>query len=274
MSTYVFGDLQGCFEEFQRLLEAIDYDPANDSLWFVGDLINRGPNNLETIEFIMDLKDPVIVLGNHDLHFMAVAKGCKRPSRDDTLQDLLNSDRIHEIVDWLRNLPLVHHDAVRGYTMVHAGLPPIWDHQTSLERASELEAVLKSETYVDFLTAMYGSEPSMWNDELEGMDRLRLICNYFTRLRYCTSDGQLELSHKADIRPAGYEPWFELPQPPREDTTILFGHWAALGGITDRSYVIGLDTGCVWGGSLTAMRLEDKRFFSTPGLQQPRVVRK
>lgn len=273
MSTYVIGDVQGCFDELQRLLDKIHFDPANDRLWFTGDLINRGPNNLDTIEFIMGLKDPVIVLGNHDLHFLAVARGCKAPTRDDTLEDLLSSDRLDEIVDWLRTLPLVHHDADRGYTMVHAGLPPMWDHQTCIERASELEAVLRSETYVDFLAAMYGSEPNMWDDQLQGMDRLRLICNYFTRLRYCSRDGELELSHKADTKPAGYEPWFELPRPMHKDTTILFGHWAALGGVTDRSDVIGLDTGCVWGGSLTAMRLEDHCLFSTPGPRQARVVR-
>ncbi|MEX2488879.1 MAG: symmetrical bis(5'-nucleosyl)-tetraphosphatase [Pseudomonadales bacterium] len=271
MSTYVFGDLQGCFDQFQQLLEKIHFDPSNDRLWFVGDLINRGPDNLEILEFVMALNDPVIVLGNHELHFLAVANQCKRPTRSDTLQDLLSSDRLDAIVNWMRQLPLVYHDEDSGHLMVHAGLPPMWHYRTCLERASELETVLRGDAYVEFLAEMYGSEPSQWRDDLHGMDRLRIICNYFTRLRYCTHDGKLELTHKADTKPEGYEPWFEFPRPGQEDIKILFGHWAALEGITNRSDVFGLDTGCIWGGPLTAMRLEDHRFFSTPGLRQNRV---
>ncbi|MBD3648216.1 MAG: symmetrical bis(5'-nucleosyl)-tetraphosphatase, partial [Pseudomonadales bacterium] len=224
-----------------------------------------GPDNLKTLEFVMGLDDAVVVLGNHDLHFLAVALNCKKPGKHDTLEDLLASDRLEEIVHWMRFLPLVHHDKEAGYTLVHAGLPPQWDLQTCLERAAEITRALQSQRYRDFLRGMYGDEPAQWDDELEGVERLRIICNYLTRMRYCTAEGKMELSHRANLKPDGYEPWFEWPRPDHQGPKIIFGHWAAIQGRTGRPDVIGLDTGCIWGGHLTAMRLEDGEFCQVPG---------
>lgn len=273
MSTYVFGDLQGCYDEFQQLLEQTEFNPNEDQLWFTGDLVNRGPKNLETLQFIMDLDNPVIVLGNHDLHFLAVATGTHDPVSLDTIDDLLSSHQLPEIIDWMRRQPLLqhdeklHHDKKTGFLMVHAGVPPHWNLPTCLARAREVESVLSGPDYRAFLEVMYGNEPSQWDDHLQGIDRLRIITNYFTRLRYCTEAGDLELTHKTSIRPKGYSPWFEFPRPEQEDNSILFGHWAAIEGVTGNPGIIALDTGCVWGRSLTALRLEDGALFSTPAIR-------
>ncbi|MCH7742666.1 MAG: symmetrical bis(5'-nucleosyl)-tetraphosphatase [Proteobacteria bacterium] len=266
MSTYVLGDIQGCFNELERLLNIVDYDASVDRLWFVGDLVNRGTKNLETLEFIMSQDQAVVVLGNHDLHFLGIAAGCHDPVAKDTVSDLLASPRLPEIIDWLRRQPLIHHDRESGMTMVHAGIPPMWDLSTSQERANEVESVLQSEDYRSFLQDMYGNQPDQWQDELVGADRLRIITNYFTRMRFCTASGKLELEHKGRERPAGFSPWFELLRPSGKEMRILFGHWAALGGMTNSDSAIALDTGCVWGRTLTAFRIEDRRFFSTPAL--------
>lgn len=269
MSTWVFGDIQGCYDELRRLLDKIGYDPAADQLWFAGDLVNRGTGNLGTIEFIMSLEDPVVVLGNHDLHFLAVALNCKKPGRHDTLDDLLGSDRREEIVQWMRFQPLIHHDDVSGYTLVHAGLAPQWSLETCLAREAEVTGALRGNRHRDFLRGMYGDEPAQWQDDLQGEARLRVICNYFTRLRYCTAEGKMELSHRANRTPDGYRPWFECERPAHRGLKIIFGHWAAIEGRTGRTDVIGLDTGCIWGGHLTAMRLEDGHVCQVPGPVQP-----
>ena len=262
MSTYVFGDIQGCFDEFQQLLDRIAFDPINDRLWFVGDLINRGPKNLETMQFVLGLTDPIIVLGNHDLHFLAVAQGSGPDSPGDTITDILESSDCAAIINFLRHQKLIHHDSTTGYTLVHAGIPPMWDLRTCLQRAGEVEDVLSGPDYVAFLKEMYGNEPNCWHDNLSGNNRLGLITNYFTRLRYCTADGALELKHKTNVQPKGFEPWFNLLRP--EPLKILFGHWAALDGITGQANVLALDTGCVWGRRLTAFHLEDEKTFSVP----------
>ena len=264
MSTYIFGDIQGCFDEFQKLLDIVQYDASSDHLWFVGDLINRGPKNLQTLEFIMSQERVVTVLGNHDLHFLAIATGCHDLNPNDTVTDLLASPRLPEIIDWLRTRPLIHHDAELGFTMVHAGIPPIWDLQTSLEHAREVEAVLASED--SFFQDMYGNQPDQWQDSLTGPDRHRIITNYFTRMRFCTENGKLELTYKEKAGPAGFSPWFNFPRPDGQSLRILFGHWAALGGITGNESAIALDTGCVWGRNLTAFRIDDKQFFSIPSI--------
>jgi bis(5'-nucleosyl)-tetraphosphatase (symmetrical) len=264
MATYVFGDIQGCFDELMRLLEIVDYDESTDHLWFVGDLINRGSKNLETLNFIMSQERVVTVLGNHDLHFIAIACGCHSPTRKDTVSDLLQSPRLSEIVNWLRRQPLIHYHDESGIILVHAGIPPMWDIHASLDRASEVENVLQSEDHPTFLRAMYGNVPDQWHDELSGSDRLRVITNYFTRIRFCTSTGRLELTHKGRESPPGFSPWFEFPRPGQKKTRILFGHWAALEGVTNCESAIALDTGCVWGRSLTAFRIDDNQFFSTP----------
>ncbi len=264
MSTYVLGDIQGCFDELKRLLEMVDYDPSEDHLWFVGDLVNRGAKNMETLDFIMSQERAIVVLGNHDLHFLAIAAGGHDPRPKDTLSDLLASPRLPEIINWLRRRPLIHHDHESGITMVHAGIPPMWDLNTSLDRAKEVETVLQSEDYCSFLQDMYGNQPDQWQDNLVGIDRLRIITNYFTRMRFCTATGNLELTQKGKEAPAGFSPWFEFSRPDHETMRILFGHWAALGGITNSDHAIGLDTGCVWGRNLTALRIEDNQLFSTP----------
>lgn len=260
MSTYAVGDIQGCFDEFQALLKKCRFNPHKDKLWLVGDLINRGKKNIQTLDYLIELGDSVkLVLGNHDLHFLAMAKGNGKPSRSDTIQDLLEHQNCDLYVHWLRQHPLVYTDQTLDYVMVHAGLPPIWSISTCLERAREVETILSGDSYESFLSVMYGDEPSEWDDQLKGMDRIRLITNYFTRMRYCTRNARLELNHKTTDQPTGFSPWFTFRRP--EQTQILFGHWAALDGVTNNENTHALDTGCVWGRRLTAMRLEDRKIF-------------
>ncbi|MFP6806947.1 MAG: symmetrical bis(5'-nucleosyl)-tetraphosphatase [Pseudomonadales bacterium] len=266
MSTYAFGDIQGCYSELQNLLGIIEFDESLDELWFVGDLINRGPNNVETLDFIMSLPHARIVLGNHDLHFLAVATGCHEASPKDTFTDLLEHPKLQEYVDWYRTQPLLVHDELSDCIMVHAGIPPIWNLSTCLERAREVEEVLRGANYQSFLKNMYGNEPAQWSDELNGDARLRIITNFFTRMRFTTTTGTLELKHKTKQRPPGYAPWFEHLSLLDDKLTVLFGHWAALDGVTNIESRIGLDTGCIWGRRLSAYRIEDKRPFTTPAI--------
>jgi len=260
MSTYAVGDIQGCYAALCRLLEQVNFDPAEDRLWLVGDLINRGPDNAAVLELVMSLPDTVAVLGNHDLHFLAIALGQQRIMRSDTISDLLTHPRLDEFVDYLRHLPLIHSASEENLVMVHAGLPPQLDVETCVKLAGEVECILRSDDHPAYFSAMYGNEPDTWNDSLTGMDRLRHITNFLTRIRYCTAKGKLELTHKADIEPEGYAPWFSFDRP--DDVHILFGHWAALEGAADADFVTALDTGCVWGRDLTAIRIEDRQLFS------------
>ena len=266
MKTVVVGDVQGCYDEFRELLAVMEYEEGVDRLWLVGDLINRGPDNVATMDFVMSLPDVIVVLGNHDLHFLAVSRGIREATRGDTLADLLASPHLDEMVDWLRTRPLIHADRTLGYVMVHAGLPPGWTLDECITRAREVEAVLGGDNYVDFLGHMYGNQPDTWRNDLTGYDRLRVITNYLTRLRYCTPGGTMEFSHKANVQPEGFQPWFRIPRPRGEDFKILFGHWAALDGHTGNPDAIALDTGCVWGRRLTGIHLEDGRLFSVPGV--------
>lgn len=266
MATYAVGDIQGCFEPLLCLLEQIDFDPKIDKLWVAGDLINRGPQSLETLRFIHSLGEAaVVVLGNHDLSFLAVAEGFQ-PMRDgDTLEDIIRAEDCEELCHWLRQQKLVHHDETLGYTMVHAGIPPQWSVKKALRRSAEVEEVLQDEErYQDFLLHMFGSEPRMWHKNLKGHDRLRIITNYFTRMRFCDAEGQLEFQAKSgpDSAPKGFRPWYKIKQRKAKDDRILFGHWAALQGHADADNVFALDTGCVWGGNLTIMCLEDQTLYS------------
>lgn len=264
MSTYAIGDIQGCLEPLKRLLEQVNFDPAADHLWIAGDLINRGPSSCETLEFLYRLRRrTTVVLGNHDLHLLAVARGHRAPNSKDTLEDILGHDEHPEWMDWLRHCPLLHHDVSLGYVMTHAGIPPPWSLDRAKAHAREVEAVLQSRQVDDFLAHMYGNEPRVWKHKLYGMDRLRLITNYFTRMRFCTADGELDLSSKGGLgtHPAGFAPWFAHPGRKCREHRILFGHWAALEGRVDVPNVFALDTGCVWGGTLTAIRLEDQQRF-------------
>lgn len=270
MATYAIGDIQGCNDELQRLLDHIHFDPGRDHLWLVGDLVNRGPDSLAVLRFIKSLDDRAItVLGNHDLHTLAVANGHLKYHRNDNIDDILHADDRDELTHWLRNLPLLHHDASLNFTMIHAGLPPQWNLETAQACANEVEAILKSDTHVEFLDRMYGNEPDIWNEELEGWDRLRFITNCFSRLRYCDADGKLALEEKGSpgSQASDLMPWFEVPNRKSEKLRIVFGHWSTLGPI-DSDTVYPIDTGCLWGDSLTALRLDDCQSFS---IQCPQI---
>ncbi len=271
MSTYAIGDLQGCQIALSRLLEAIEFDPEADRLLFVGDLVNRGPDSLGVLRQIKNLGDAAIcVLGNHDLHLLALAEGFGRPHEGDTLDAVLAAPDRDELVGWLRRQKLAWRED--GYLMVHAGVLPGWSVDVVMQRAAEAEAVLQGETYRDFLLHMYGNAPTAWNDALQGIERLRVIVNALTRLRYCSVDGEMDFRHKGQpgTQPQHLLPWFDVPGRQSAVATVIMGHWSTL-GLINRPDLIALDTGCLWGGSLTAVRLEDRRVFaeSCPQQQAP-----
>jgi bis(5'-nucleosyl)-tetraphosphatase (symmetrical) len=260
MAVYAIGDLQGCLDPLQRLLDRIAFDPANDRLWFTGDIVNRGPASLATLRFVRALgAHAVMVLGNHDLHLLASAYADSRPrKRRDTLQEVLAAPDREELVDWLRRRPMLHHDPEIGFTLVHAGLPPQWDLAEARAAAAELEAVLSGDRCVDFLRHMYGNKPALWDPALQGIDRLRYIVNALTRLRYLRADGSLEFDSKGPTEGSREEliPWFRFPGRRSAGLSMVFGHWSMLGEIAyDGAFSV--DTGCVYGGRLTALRLDD-----------------
>ncbi|MCG6863613.1 MAG: symmetrical bis(5'-nucleosyl)-tetraphosphatase [Chromatiaceae bacterium] len=257
MATYAIGDVQGCYEKLLRLLDSLRFDRARDHLWFVGDLVNRGPDSLATLRFVRDLGDRAItVLGNHDLHLLALAAGNARQAKRSNLEAVLQASDRDELLDWLRNRSLMHFDERKNFALIHAGLPPQWDLLDALARAREVEAVLRGPDYQDFLHAMYGDEPARWSSALSGVDRLRFITNCFTRLRYCDASGTLTLKEKAapGSQPRGFMPWFEVPGRASRDIRIIFGHWSTLGYVAEHN-IWSLDTGCVWNGQLTAIRV-------------------
>ena len=264
MATYAIGDIQGCFEPLQALLKKFDFDPQKDKLWFTGDLVNRGPQSLETLRYVKDLGNAAItVLGNHDLHLLAVSEGHQKFQHDsDTLKPILQADDRDELLCWLRHQPLLHHDATLNLSMIHAGLPPQWDLAQAQTAAAEVESVLRGEDYLDFFNHMYGNLPEVWDEKHQGHDRLRFIVNCFTRLRFCTTKGKLALSAKGapGTQPQGLLPWFQIPERASRDASIIFGHWSTL-GLHLNDNVVSLDTGCLWGGELTALRLEDRELF-------------
>ncbi len=260
MTLYAVGDLQGCLEPLKCLLERVNFDPAHDHLWLVGDLVNRGPQSLETLRFLFAMRGSLTaVLGNHDLHLLAVAHNIERLKKGDTLRDILEAPDRDDLIDWLRHLPLLHHDAERQITLVHAGIPPQWSLKKARKRAAEVEAALRDDArLLPFLDGMYGNEPSQWNSRLRGVTRLRTITNYFTRMRFCTADGRLDLKSKEGLgsAPKGYGPWFSHPGRKMRGQRILFGHWAALQGRCNEPGVEALDSGCVWGGALTLLDVD------------------
>jgi bis(5'-nucleosyl)-tetraphosphatase (symmetrical) len=258
MPTYAIGDVQGCFDELRRLLDQIRLG-AGDRLWFVGDLVNRGPKSLEVLRFVRSLGDrAVVVLGNHDLHLVSQHEGAERTRKDDTLGDVLGADDAPDLVAWLRTRPMIHVE--NGYAMVHAGLLPQWTVAHAVSLGKEVERALAGADYKAFLGNMYGSQPDTWSDALSGWARLRVIVNAMTRLRFCTPEGKMDFRAKGKTAPPGHLPWFELR---RDDETILCGHWSAL-GLTTKEKLVALDSGCVWGGKLTALRLEDRALFQVP----------
>jgi bis(5'-nucleosyl)-tetraphosphatase (symmetrical) len=258
MAIFAIGDIQGCYDDLRRLLDRLAFNPAEDRLWLTGDLVNRGPKSLETLRFAKGLGErAVCVLGNHDLHLLALAAGHARMRPNDTLEAILAAQDRDDLLTWLRTRPLLHHDAALGYTLVHAGLPPQWTLATAQTCAHELEAVLRGPDAAEFFAHMYGDQPDRWSTELTGMDRLRYIVNCFTRLRYIGPEGQLDLRHKGKpgSQPPGFVPWFEAPRRASANLHILFGHWSTLGEVSAQT-VYALDTGCVWGGKLSALRLD------------------
>lgn len=270
MSTYVIGDIQGCYKPLRKLLKKVQFSASTDTLWCVGDLINRGPHSLDTLRFLQDLGTAaVIVLGNHDLHFIAIYEGCAPARTRDTLEKLLRASDCQELSDWLRTKPLAHFDCIdtskglKKFLMVHAGVAPSWTLQDTLNYSAEVEYALQETDYRDFLHHMYGDVPNRWYNGLQGLDRLRVITNYLTRIRFCDAIGTMRLNIKEGLwaAPAGFKPWYYYEKI-TPGATILFGHWAALEGRTDRKGVHALDTGLVWGRELTLMRLEDFKRYS------------
>lgn len=270
MSNYVVGDIQGCYKPLKRLLKKIGFSPDNDSLWCVGDLVNRGPKSLETLRFLSDMDDSLrVVLGNHDLHCLAIYEGVAPNRGKDKLDALLAAPDCAELCAWLRSKKLAFYDTLETraglehFLMIHAGVAPSWTLDRTLELAAEVELALHEPDYRTYLANMYGDEPIRWTDRLTGPERLRTITNYLTRVRFCDDIGSLRLDIKEGLcaAPEGFKPWFEYEKITRE-ASIVFGHWAALEGRTNRANVYALDTGYVWGRELTAMRLEDKQLFA------------
>lgn len=261
MSNYIIGDVQGCLTPLKRLLDKINFSD-NDSLYFVGDLINRGPESLQTLRFVKSLTNAETVLGNHDLHLLAVYFKTRPSQPDDTLQEILDAPDAKELIAWLRQQPLLIHLKNVNSVIVHAGVNPLWTLNEALSYAHEISQTLQSTQVASILNESFGNDPNRWQNNLIGTDRIRCLINYFTRMRFCSADGKLDFTYKGEPphhNPA-FKPWFEHPLAIKE--TIYFGHWASLLGNTQQSRVIGLDTGCVWGGALTAIKLEDKTLSS------------
>lgn len=266
MATYAIGDIQGCLSRLQALLGQIKFNPSHDRLWFAGDLINRGPESLQTLRFIKNLGPAaLVVLGNHDLHLLAVASGAASLKPQDTLKEILTASDGEQLCQWLRQQKLLHDDPGLGYVLVHAGLAPQWDLVKARQCAREVEKILRGNDYLSFFKHMYGNRPEQWQEELVGWERLRFITNCLTRIRFCDKDGRLDLTTKEGLAkaPSGYMPWFAVPERKNQNQNlrILFGHWAALRGEAFGMNVFPLDGGCVWGGKLLAMRLDDGEHF-------------
>src|SRR5882757_7275302 len=265
MAIYAIGDVQGCYDTLRRLLDRLRFDPARDRLWFAGDLVNRGPQSLQTLRFVRGLKQAALsVLGNHDLHLLALAHG-RRQGRRDTLEQVLAAPDRDELLDWLRRQPLLHESPDGGIALLHAGLPPQWDMQQARACAREAESALRGDLYGELLRDMYGDQPDQWDEALRGMPRLRFIINCYTRLRYCDAAGRADFKDKGrpGTQAKGLLPWFATPGRRSIGTQLIFGHWSTLGRVSWPEYrVHGLDTGAVWGGKLTALRLDDARLFA------------
>lgn len=260
MTRYAVGDLQGCLTPLQCLLSDVGFDPAGDELWLVGDLVNRGPQSLEVLDYLYPIRHALrIVLGNHDLHTLALARGATTQGRHTSLEPLLAADHLALYMEWFRTLPLCIRSDSGDYVMSHAGIPPLWSTEDALRYSDEVSAVLQDDERIDdFLSSMYGDEPARWSDDLSGLTRLRTITNYFTRMRICRADGTLALKFKGPVEdiPENFAPWFQWPPLiPRQERQI-FGHWAALEGQTGSEAYLGLDTGCVWGREMTLLNMD------------------
>ncbi|HEY8034109.1 MAG TPA: symmetrical bis(5'-nucleosyl)-tetraphosphatase [Methylobacter sp.] len=273
MAIYAIGDIQGCFDELLRLLDTISFNEHNDQLWFAGDLVNRGPKSLETLRFVKSLGDSAItVLGNHDLHLLVASCAPKIANKKDTLLPVLEAPDRDELIHWLRHRPLFHFND--EFCLVHAGLPPQWDFKKTQKMALLAEKALKAPDYQVFLKQMYGNKPNLWSSGLKGVERLRFIINCFTRMRYCEVNGRLDFIHSGPpgSQPENLVPWFEAPKRKNADMRIIFGHWSAL-GYYEGPNCYAIDTGCLWGGQLTALKLDEQmqRFsIDCPEAKKPR----
>ncbi|MCY3885168.1 MAG: symmetrical bis(5'-nucleosyl)-tetraphosphatase [Gammaproteobacteria bacterium] len=270
MAIYAIGDVQGCYKELRQLLQNVSFDPSSDVLWLTGDLVNRGPSNLETLRFVKELGNrAVAVLGNHDLYLLAVVFSGRAIDSGDTFGDVLRSKYCEELCDWLRERPLIH--GYGDYILVHAGIPHIWDLTHAISLASEVEQALRGSDYVHFLREMFGNQPSLWSDELEGIDRLRCVTNYLTRMRFVRPNGELSFESNLGLEhtPHGSQAWFRYE--PRFTESVVFGHWASLNGTTHSPQFIATDTGCVWGRTLTAVRLSDRQTYAVAGSNELQI---
>ena len=267
MATYAVGDIQGCYLEFRSLLDAIGFNAKRDRLWLVGDLVNRGPGSLDTLRYVRGLGDAAItVLGNHDFHLLRLAAGYGTAHQSDTLAAVLEAPDRDELIDWLGQQKLAHREG--RWLMIHAGLVPQWTGDRTIELAREIEAVLRSDERAVFLERLYGDKPDGWDDSLQGFDRWRVIVNALARLRFCTDDGRMEFREKrgAAFAPPGYKAWFEHAHRKTSDHIVISGHWSTQQLMLTPSVWM-LDSGCLWGGALTAVRLEDRRVFQVPSLR-------
>ena len=269
MATYLVGDIQGCLDPLQRLLDSINFDPAADRLWPCGDLVNRGGDSLAVLRLLHSLGPAVhCVLGNHDLHLMADHARNPDKSKNKEFKKIMKAHDRDTLMAWLSEFPLADWSEEHQLLRVHAGVIPDWDRQTTLDRAEEVHAVLRSGQRATFLRKMYGNRPRRWKDELEGWKRLRVITNILTRMRFCNGDGRYSLNLTGpprSYRKKGFKPWFKHPHRQTRDVRIAFGHWAAL-GLRIRKTFLALDSGCVWGGKLSAWRLEDDQLFQVRGM--------
>ena len=278
MAVYAIGDVQGCFDELQELLTHIKFNSDRDQLWFCGDIVNRGPKSLKTLRFIRSLEDNAItVLGNHDLHLLATAYEHKKPGRKDTLDKILQAKDSPELLDWLRHQPLVFHDEEKDVTLLHAGTHPAWTIQKTQELANEVEQILRSDKHINFYKVMYGDKPTTWNDSLSGWPRYRFITNILTRLRYCDKFGRPAFNAKGapGSQAKHLMPWYEVPDRKTKDDTLIFGHWSTLphAGRKAINNTYAIDSGCLWGGYLTAMKVGKEKVkyirMHCPGAQKP-----
>lgn len=270
MANYVIGDVQGCFEPLLRLLDEVHFNEREDFLWFVGDLVNRGPQSLEVLRFIKHLPNKArVTLGNHDLHLLALLYS-KNPriNREDTLNAVITAEDKDDLGQWLRQQSLLYYDKIFNVVICHAGIAPLWTVAEAQKYACEVEDTLRGDQFIDYLNNLYGNIPDLWDLTLTGIPRLRLITNYFTRMRYVDKEGRLIFHYKGTTANAESRsiPWYALPQRQSIEPDILFGHWAALNGVCPMPGIYALDTGCFWGGKLTALRLEDRRRFAVRGL--------
>jgi bis(5'-nucleosyl)-tetraphosphatase (symmetrical) len=280
VAIYAIGDIQGCYDELIQLLGKINYKDDTDRLWFTGDIVNRGPKSLQTLRMIRAMgANATVVLGNHDLHLLATAYGHLKPGRKDTLDDILEAPDREELLEWLRFRPLIHADNELGVVMVHAGLHPDWSIDKALSLAHEVESILRSDKHISFYKHMYGDKPRTWSDNLDSWARLRFITNVLTRMRYCDKTGRISMKPKGapGTQPRGLHPWFDITTRHSKDKPIIFGHWSTLALLNDYPYknVYPLDTGCLWGGRLMAMRIDKKPFtrisIDCPESQKPKV---